>query len=754
MIQLTRVTQPGRLRPGVLLLALAVTVAGCGETSPSATLAVGGIAVVGSPTVNAAAGQTLPETAFQVRDANQQPLPGITVTFAATGTGAVANPSSAVTDASGVATTRWTMPVTTGASMLTATAGGASAQVAATVVAAAPARLEAASPTAQLGTAGADVTQVPSVRVFDAFDNPVVGAQVTFQVFAGGGSATDFVSSTNNDGIAAVGAWRLGPTAGNQSLLARVEAPNVAGNPVIFNAVAVAGSAAQITAASPASQTGTVGGAVAAPPAVIVRDAVGNPVANVAVTFAVTGGGQVGAATASTDAQGRASAGSWTLGPQAGAQTVTASAPGAGSVQFVATAGVGAATQLTIAAGNNQTAQVTRAVPVAPRVLVRDAAGNPVSGVAVEFQVASGGGTAISGRQVTDIAGVAEVGAWFLGGSPGTNTLTASAAGLTTVTFTATATPGQAASLAAASATTQSAVAGSVVDSPPAVVIRDAVNNPVPGVAVTFTVTAGGGSLTTGAAGTPASSVTVTTDAAGRAAVTTWRLGTTLASNVVTASAPGLAMVTFTATPLAAPPASVVAAGGINATAVQGTAVANRPSVRVLDQAGNVVAGARVQFSVLDGGGTITGGTQTTDATGVATVGSWILGASPSNELRALVVDSAGAPLSITGNPVLFQARSAVAVDITTAPAAVSLGTQFTIVVYLEDALGQTVPLNDIPLTIQMTGGGTLTGTTVRTTDANGRAVFNLSVSGSVGDRTFTVSGAGLTADSATITFN
>lgn len=754
MIQLTRVTHPGRLRPGVLLLALAVTAAGCGETSPSATLAVGGIGVVGSPAVTAAAGQTLSETAFQVRDANQQPLPGVTVTFAATGTGAQANPSSAVTDASGIAATRWTMPVTTGASTLTATAGGASAQVAATVVAAAPARLEAASPTALLGTAGAEVTQVPSVRVFDAFDNPVVGAQVTFQVFVGGGSATDFVSSTNNEGIAAVGGWRLGPTAGNQSLLARVEAPNVAGNPVIFNAVAVAGSAAQIMAASPASQTGTVGGAVAAPPAVFVRDAVGNPVANVAVTFAVSGGGQVGAATATTDAQGRASAGSWTLGPQTGTQTVTASAPGAGSVQFVATAGVGAATQLTIAAGNNQTAQVTRAVPVAPRVLVRDAAGNPVPGIAVEFQVASGGGTAISGRQVTDIAGVAEVGAWFLGGSPGTNTLTASAAGLTTVTFTATATPGQAASLAAASATTQSGVAGSTVESPPAVVIRDAVNNPVPGVAVTFTVTAGGGLLTSGAAGTPASNVTVTTDAAGRAAVTTWRLGTTLAANVVTASAPGLAMVTFTATPLAAPPASVVAVAGINATAVQGTAVANRPSVRVLDQAGNVVAGARVQFSVLDGGGTITGGIQTTDATGVATVGSWILGASSSNELHALVVDTAGEPLSITGNPVLFQARSAVAVDVATAPAAVNLATQFSIVVYLQDALGQTVPLSGIPLTIQMAGGGTLTGITARTTDATGRAVFNLSVSGGAGNRTFTVSGAGLTADSAIITFN
>jgi hypothetical protein len=55
-----------------------------------------------------------------------------------------------------------------------------------------------------------------------------------------------------------------------------------------------------------------------------------------------------------------------------------------------------------------------------------DAQGNAVAGTVVTFAVATGGGSVISGRQTTDAAGVAEAGGWFLGQTPGANTLTAS----------------------------------------------------------------------------------------------------------------------------------------------------------------------------------------------------------------------------------------------------------------------------------------------------------------------------------------
>jgi hypothetical protein len=57
-----------------------------------------------------------------------------------------------------------------------------------------------------------------------------------------------------------------------------------------------------------------------------------------------------------------------------------------------------------------------------------------------------------------------------------------------------------------------------------------------------------------------------------------------------------------------------------------GTQVTELPSVLVSDASGNPLAGAPVTFTVTGGGGTITGGSATTNSSGLATVGSWTLG--------------------------------------------------------------------------------------------------------------------------------
>ncbi|MFL5480073.1 MAG: hypothetical protein ACJ79X_13735 [Gemmatimonadaceae bacterium] len=72
-----------------------------------------------------------------------------------------------------------------------------------------------------------------------------------------------------------------------------------------------------------------------------------------------------------------------------------------------------------------------------PSVIVRDASGNPISGVTVTFAVTSGGGSVTGGKAVSTSEGVATVGSWTLGQNPGVNTLTATAPGLAAVTFTA-----------------------------------------------------------------------------------------------------------------------------------------------------------------------------------------------------------------------------------------------------------------------------------------------------------------------------
>jgi len=91
--------------------------------------------------------------------------------------------------------------------------------------------------------------------------------------------------------------------------------------------------------------------------------------------------------------------------------------------------------------GDNQTARISSAVPVAPAVIVRDGNSQPVAGVSVTFAVETGGGGVTGATVTTNGSGVAAIGSWTLGSTPISNTLTATAAGVTgsPVRFTATA---------------------------------------------------------------------------------------------------------------------------------------------------------------------------------------------------------------------------------------------------------------------------------------------------------------------------
>ncbi|CAN5363398.1 PQQ-dependent sugar dehydrogenase [soil metagenome] len=93
-----------------------------------------------------------------------------------------------------------------------------------------------------------------------------------------------------------------------------------------------------------------------------------------------------------------------------------------------------------VAGTDNQTAVAGAAVPLAPGVKLVDSKGAPLSGIAVKFAVATGGGTIQSASVNTDSTGVASAGKWTLGASGGTQTLTATSGSLPVVTFKATAT--------------------------------------------------------------------------------------------------------------------------------------------------------------------------------------------------------------------------------------------------------------------------------------------------------------------------
>jgi len=98
----------------------------------------------------------------------------------------------------------------------------------------------------------------------------------------------------------------------------------------------------------------------------------------------------------------------------------------------------GAPTTHTIHAGNNQFALPSGDVMVKPAVRIADAFGNPIAGISVTFEVASGGGSITGATQTTGVDGIATVGSWTLGAS-GTNTLNATVSGpsLAPATFSA-----------------------------------------------------------------------------------------------------------------------------------------------------------------------------------------------------------------------------------------------------------------------------------------------------------------------------
>ena len=94
------------------------------------------------------------------------------------------------------------------------------------------------------------------------------------------------------------------------------------------------------------------------------------------------------------------------------------------------------------------------------------------------------------------------------------------------------------ASIQAVTATNQQGSAGKPVAQPPGVVVRSQSGAAMPGVAVAFVVTSGGGSVV------PA---TVTTDGSGTARTTSWTLGASAGPNTLVAKVTGLQAATFAA---------------------------------------------------------------------------------------------------------------------------------------------------------------------------------------------------------------
>jgi hypothetical protein len=100
-------------------------------------------------------------------------------------------------------------------------------------------------------------------------------------------------------------------------------------------------------------------------------------------------------------------------------------------------------------------------------------------------------------------------------------------------------------------------------------------------------------------------------------------------------------------------PGSIVAASRVLQSGQAGQAVADPPAVLVSDAWGAPAAGVAVTFSVVSGGGSLTGAATTTGADGVARVGGWVLGSAGSQRVQAVATGRSGSPVAFdaTINP-------------------------------------------------------------------------------------------------------
>ena len=277
----------------------------------------------------------------------------------------------------------------------------------------------------------------------------------------------------------------------------------------------------------------------------------------------------------------------------------------------------------------------------------------------------------------------------------------------------------------------QTSLVSSAVPIAPSVTVLDARGQGVAFVAVQFSVSGGGGSVT-GAA--------QVTDANGVATVGSWTLGPVSGSNSLSVSAGTLTPFVFRANGTEPTLSALWAVSGFYQTSLVGMPVPLRPSVQARNSTGRGVPNVTVRFTVVAGGGSVTDGVQVTGTDGMATVGGWTLGpAEGANSLTATVG---------TLPPVIFPATG-------TAPrrmiliagdgVSAAVGTRVGVLPTLQVQGSDGYPLSRVVVTFAVgAGGGTVNGAT-QVTGSDGIAVPSGWTLGTVaGTNTVTATVSGL----------
>jgi hypothetical protein len=186
-----------------------------------------------------------------------------------------------------------------------------------------------------------------------------------------------------------------------------------------------------------------------------------------------------------------------------------------------------------------------------------------------------------------------------------------------------------------------------------------------------------------------------------------------------------------------------------------GDTVPAAPSVKLATPLGHPFAHLAVSFAVTAGGGSLTGGSTTTDTDGVATTGPWALGLTPG--LNTVTATAAPPHLhsGISGSPLAFDATALAPTQLvfTTQPSNAMAGSAIApeVQVAVKDQLGEVVTSSSASVTVTLQPSGVTLGGTTTVNAVNGVASFtDLSVTKAGTGYTLVATSGGLTQATST----
>jgi hypothetical protein len=500
--------------------------------------------------------------------------------------------------------------------------------------------IEAVAGQDQEAAAGDPVAESPEVVARDLRGNPVPGVPIFFEVVGGEGWIDREVVVTDEQGIAALGQWSMGPRPGPNALTAQMR--DAEGDPIRFQAISRPGPPAILQTANPNLLEAPVGGALPIALSVFVRDRLGNAIPGRTVHFRVTGGGGTLASTQAVSNQaGRATAGLWVLGSTAGVQTAEATVEGLDPTRIEARAFPGSPATFVALQLPGPEAEAGELLTAPIVIEVRDEFGNAVPELSVRTRVLRGGGRVFPEEGFSDSGGRFSLTGWEVGPGTGSHAVELSVPGLAPIEVEVIAGPAAATRFAVIQGHGLAGIPGADLPVPPTVRLLDRFGNPVPGRPVHFVVVSGGGRVEGGS---------TVTDGDGWASADLWQLGPEPGTQSLEArlgNGDGVPPFLFEAEAVSGVPLQVEITEGDQQSHAAGYPLPLPVSIRIVDPEGTPVAGVPVILEVQAGGGLVVPTETVSDAEGRVHVESWRLGADPGSNLL-LVRPRGGSAATLT----------------------------------------------------------------------------------------------------------